>query len=272
MNFSSYLKKRQMEFGYSTIKEHFESLGGQSELGITVRYFQQIVNGERPPTERVLASIFANTEPSEKKLLVVAYFKSTLQKTQSSQQLLIYLEGHLNHALESTSKGFWKNDIQPQVLNEDQLRVLINDRESLKTHNKILLFEKVPSSIFKSDTVKKLVDCKLIKMDGKNVIPFSRYMIIPSMKNSDHHLSSLGTHYMMKVLDTFISKEGHLRQKAETFCFLLPREASDKILTEMGNFIEWAKRFAKDAPKDNDSNLVPFFISLFGKELEERDL
>ena len=272
MNFSNYLKKRQIDFDYKTIKEHFEALGGQLELGITIRYFQQIVNGERPPTERILASIFSRTQPSEKKLIVIAYFKSTLESTKSTKELLAYLEGHLNHAIESSSSGFWKNDIQPHILNEEQLKFLITDRDILKAHNKILLFEKVLQKSIDKNTLQKLIACKLVRIIENNVVPFNRYMIIPSMKNSDHHLSSLGTQYMMKVLDTFLSKEGHLRQKAETFCFLVPKESADKILLEIGNFIEWAKRFAKDAPIKSNSNLVPFYVSLFAKEIEDRDL
>lgn len=274
MNFSQYLKKRQLDFGYRTIKEHFEALGGKTELGMTVRYFQQIVNDERPPTERVLSSIFEQTQSTEKKLLVVAYFKSTLHLKEKSNSLVKYLEGHLSHAIETPSKGFWKSKITPEILNEDQMNLLIEDRDAFKSYNKILLYEKLPVSIFNQSTVKRLITSNLVKVNGKLVEPFSRYMIFPSIKNSDHYLTSLGTKCMLKAIDTFISKEGHPRQRVETFSFLIPKDVSEKILSEIGNFLEWAKSLAKEAPNQNVDNkeVVPFFISIFGKELEERDL
>jgi hypothetical protein len=272
MNFSIFLKTRQVEYGYSTIKEHFEDLGGTKDLDITLRYFQQIYNGDRPPTEKILSAIFSKTKSNERKLLIIAYFRSTLGENKKKQNLLSYLESNLNPELGSISEGFWKHDIPKTIFSEKQIKLLIENRDLLKIHNRILLYEKIPLLDLNRNKIQDLIENKLVKVEGNFAVPYDKYMIIPSSKNSDTYLTSLGTQYMLKILDSFISKEGSDRQKNETFLFLVPSSIADKILIQINYFIEWARLLAKDPPKNKNEDLVPFFISVFGKKLEKRDL
>src|SRR5689334_19703687 len=128
MNFSSFLKQRQLNRNCETIKDHYEELGGHSMLGITLRYFQQISSGKRPA--------------------VLAYFNSSLSKSHpDTSPLLEYLEQYLFPAIEKETKSIWDNSNKTQLMfTDEQLRFLIENKSALKVHQRAILFERVPIS------------------------------------------------------------------------------------------------------------------------------
>ncbi len=95
MLFGEYLRGVRKQKGLRTSKEHFDSLGGKTTLGISLRHFQQIESDKYPPSEKLLATLVSLLPRTERRGLVLSYFNSIYATFKDGQALVEYMNKHL---------------------------------------------------------------------------------------------------------------------------------------------------------------------------------
>ena len=265
MNFSEFLKRRRTQKNIATAKEHYEELGGEKVLGISLRHFQQIEGGKYPPSETLLAVLFSKSVPSEKRSLVLAYFASVLGDNPLASSLRDFLEQHLSPAIETESKSLWESSKQLMIYSEAQLDFLTADPEALRFHRKLLLFEKTPKKAcaLSREKLKKLETLDLISVSGDSILPSRSRYRIPHFDNSSPRVVGKATDYIFKQMELYSAREGSPDQELSYAMQMIPTSATGRVLEQMRTFKRWVQSLASTEMGPHMSPLL--FVGLVRK-------
>jgi hypothetical protein len=268
MNFSEYLKKIKLQYDPITTKDFFLKLGGAKELGISLPYFQQIENGSRPPSQLLFSKLFKNFHQNERRDLVIAYIKSTVD---DNAEIVSHLEKYLSFS-QTDEPSTWDQE-ESLSYNDSQLELLISNSQILQTYIKVLLTEKVKASetsCSKKD-IQKLVDSGLIEVNGQNINPSGTAYILPNIDNCQKvRLRRLGSEYVLKVLDIFLDRDGSKNQELRFGVQFVNKNIANQILEEIRNL---RNRFFSLATTNSDpTDKVPVVFVGYAKIFDLGDL
>ncbi len=275
MNFAGFLEQRRKNLNLSTVKAHYEELGGFEKLGITVRHFQQISSGARPPTDRFLAVLLGQIGANEKKVAVLAYFHSTLEKCPDERSALLeYLEQYLFPAMDQEKKSIWQDSRQRQMMfSEEQLKYLASNAEALRLHQRISLFDRVEKEGCRvpAATQERMADLDLIRIDEKELLPSTDLYRIPTFENSGPRAVALGTDYILKFLDIFVSREGSPRQELHCTMQLIDEAHLPRIIEQVRNLKHWIQSLSSSTQSEKAVR-IPLLFAGLAKGLDKREL
>ncbi|MBP7843503.1 MAG: hypothetical protein KA116_01690 [Proteobacteria bacterium] len=271
MNFSQFLIERRTQKNIHSSKDHFESLGGEKMLGISLRHFQQIESGKYPPSEKLLVSVFNKTSPSSYRALFLAYFHSTQKENKNAKALSEYLEHHLSPAVDTVAKSVWEEGRPLMYYSEEQLEFFIQNPDALKFHKRLMLFDKVSArktGIYPSK-LKILEQLELITIKDDTIYPSRTLYRIPTYENSGPRQTSKGADYIKKHLEVYLSKEGAPNQVLAQAMQLVSPSVAKRILEQMESFKKWVQSTASD---ETDETKVPLIFIGFAKALDRKEL
>ncbi len=273
MDFGEFLRSRQANKLFTSTKDHFDSFGGEDALGISLRHFQQITASKRPPNEKLLQTIFKKIDHSERKEIIKSFFVSLLNNSEGKDEIINYIDQYLYPSIEKSQNNIWDSPKDRMFFSEEQIDFLVSNEESLKLHQRLVLFNNEKLSTCKTErlTLQKMEQLYLIKIIENNIFPYRELFRIPTYENSSPKLTAKGTKLILKFLDIYLSKEGHADQEVVMQMQLVTPDSAKKILDQIKSFKKWVQSLATDNTNYN-GKLIPFFYSSFGKKLEDRDL
>jgi len=273
MNFSDFLKDRRTQKNIATAKEHYEDLGGEEKLGISLRHFQQIESGKHVPSAEILAALFAVTSASSRRTLVMAYFVSVFPDTSSVgvSPLLDYLEQHLAPAVETESTSLWEKTKRSMMYSEQQLDYLIQNPDAFQFHRRVMLLESTPKSDCKltKEKLKRLETLDLVSVSGSEIRPSRTLYRIPHYDNSSPRVVGKATDYIFKHLDVYSAREGSSDQELAYAMQMVSEPVAEKILDQMRAFKRWVQSLAST---DVGPKFVPLLFIGLVKQLDRKEL
>lgn len=271
MNFSEFLKQRRTQNNLVSAKEHYEELGGEKVLKISLRHFQQIEGGKYPPSEDLLAALFEKTRPSERKTLVTAYFRSVLSGTSGGTQLIEYLDYHLSPEIEKESKSLWESGRRLMMYSEEQLNFLADNVDALRFHRRLLLLGNCSKNECTLDRgkLKALEKLNLIEVQKDEIRPSRSLYRIPNYENSNPRAVASASDFILKQVDAYISREGSPNQELSYAMQMVTPAVADRILEQMKAFKKWVQSLAST---DEGPSMTPLVFVGFAKKMERKEL
>ncbi len=168
MLFGEYLRGVRKLKGLKTSKEHFESLGGKTKLGISLRHFQQIESDKYPPSEKLLATLTSLMPKTERRGLLLSYFKSIYSTQVEGQEVVNYLDQHLMPDQEAMSQAPSSQSLEKTVVySQRQLDYLSSNPKVFDFHRQLLNKEEISyeESGLSRHEIEMLFELKLIHFD-----------------------------------------------------------------------------------------------------------
>ena len=272
MNFGEFLRERRSQKNLRSSKEHYEALGGEEKLDISLRHFQQIESGKYPPSEKLLVSLFQESQASDRKAIVLAYFKSVLETDKRSQGLLDYLSGYLLPEVNAPRENIWESDRKRMFYSEEQLDFLIENPDAMRFHKRVMLYEGLALSEaerLSPTKLQKLVDLELLTIEKERITPSRNLYRIPTYSNAGPRAVAKGSEYIRRHVDIFLSREGNDTQVLAQAMQLVTPTVARRIQEQMEAFKQWVQSTA--AP-GTEETLVPLLFVGFTKVLSQKEL
>ena len=269
MDFAEFLLKRKMKFNFSTTKEHYDSLGGQTGLSMTLRHFREIESGNQKPPEKLFEVLFNKVSLGEKKELVVAYFNSTLS-SKTSKLVGDFIEKTMMSA-PPTAENIWNTKTLSAFYTSEQLDYLIKNEDALLFHKKVLLYDKISEqgATLSKTKLDRLVELDLISLSKGYYTTFRQIYRLPRYDVSIPKEVEKATEYILKNRDIFFLNQGSQDQDLSYVFQLVDKDMIPVILEQLKVFKEWVQSFAQPVPTPTSKPLL--FIS-FSRALNEKDL
>jgi hypothetical protein len=272
MNISDFLKVLKKEKNIKNTKDLYEKLGGAHILKVKLRTFQQIEKGDYVPSEDLIAIIFNQLRPSDKKTFIISYFRSLYRNNTNGNNLIGYLEKHLSNELESERNSLWDGG-NFSLYSDDQLSYLTQNTDALIFHRKLLYLEKLPTDKINLSKEKliQLQKIGLINISKKSVNIADKRYKLPVFGNNSPRSVSRASDYILKQLELFIAKEGDQNQHLGYAGQLVSINVASKVLEQMVLLKSWIHSLAStDTSMEKNIPLlyVGFLKILNWKEFE----
>lgn len=273
MNFAEYLQNRQLHQNLTTAAEHYRKLGGKKKLGISVRHFQQISSGMRPPTEHLLSAIFDQVDVNDRRTITTAFFKSVLRGQKEGKLLIEYIENHLTPAIEGTTSSVWDKSKSVTFLNEEQMEFFISQPAALRCYQKVILLDQAKRDEvnLSQSNLEMMLKLGLVAIKNNVITPTNRLFRIPTFENSGASLVRMGSELIEKILGLYVSKEGNPKQEVHLRIQLVTRSAAERISEQFKNLNKWIQSLANDSDPSGP-DLVPLIFYGVTKVMEKKDL
>lgn len=271
MNFSDFLKKRRTQKKLASARDHFDELGGEEVLGISLRHFQQIESGRYPPSEKLLAVLFLRTPAPERRTLVVAYFRSIFGPIPGSEALIDYVDQHLTPALERESKSLWESGRKVMMYTEEQLDFLTKNADALRFHRRVLLLEnlKKDQCPLKKEKLEQMIELDLLSLSGNEIRPSRTVYRIPNADNSGPRAVARATDYILKHLEVYAAREGSDEQELSYGMQMVSPAAAERILEQMKAFKRWVQSLAST---EVGPEVSPLLFVGFARKIDRKEL
>lgn len=271
MNFSEFLKQWRTQKDIATAKEHYEELGGEKKLGISLRHFQQIEAGKYPPSEQLLLVVFNRVQASDRHVVVTSFFNSIFGPLENSKGLLEFLMRNLSPAIGEETKSIWESGRRLMTYSDAQLDYLSSHPEAMRFHKRLLLLEDctIDRSPVPQSMLKALQDLDLIEVKGRNVVPSRSLYRLPHFENSGPRSVAKATDHILKLVDLYVSREGSQKQELSFGLQMVTPVVANRILEQMRAFKRWVQSLATT---DTGPNVSPLIYVGFAKELDRKEL
>ncbi len=268
--FGTYLEGLRERMACTSNAQLYQRLGGR-KLKVSLRQFTMLCAAQRRPNAELVAKLMGMLPPHENKLCLVAFVASQFKdsSTQEAQGLLTYLNTSLLQKHTETTQQFW-NRPDAKRPSESQLKTLIDDEETLRAHNKLLLEEKLTISEISPEVKQRLVSAKLAQVRGHNLVPEdSIFFRLPRYGSAPPKMVSLTNQYIAKVLEAYMSKEGSPLQSLEFAILQIRPDLFSVIQTQLTAFKNWVNSLSVDDPASEALPTQPFVFVTFGKLLSQ---
>ncbi len=272
MNFSRFLKSKRTKLNFQSLRQLYEYLGGEKFLGISFRQFQNLEAGNSPPTVETLAKVFSKEPTATRHTLVKSFFESHLNDQEFGEGLLKYLSKHLTTALEEGSFN-WERS-QHRQYSESQLDFLNKNREAMRFHRKLILFEKLPRETVSASQklIKQMKEQELIHEDEKFIRPSIVRYRLPKYGTANPRMVAKGHEFILNQIDLFISKEGSPKQEFAYAFQTVDANIAKAALEQLRLLKEWIQSHVSSETPDSENSLVPLVFIGLAKELENHEL
>lgn len=269
MNFAEFLLKRKRKYNIPTTKDHYESLGGQMGLSMTLRHFREIESGNHKPPEKLFEVLFKKVSETEKKDLVIAFFNSILS-SKTSKLVSEFIEVSMMSA-PPVAENIWNSSILSAFYTSEQLDYLIKNEDALLFHKKVLLYEKVSekSVTLSRSKINRLIDLDLISLSRGYYTTFRQIYMLPRFEDSNPKEVMKATQYIMKNKEIFLQGQGSQDQDLSYVFQLVDKDIIPVIVEQIKGFKKWIKSFAQPIPTPNSK---PFMFISFSRALSEKEL
>jgi len=268
-DFSGFLHKYGDLEKASSCKALFELFGGQTGLGITLRNFQHVYNGEISPSPKVFRAIFGKIKPHHYKNAFLAFTKSLLgSDDENTIKILKFLDIHL-----STPIDVEQDDASPalpapkrEVYTEEQLNVLTKNLPIQRLYHKLILRDFLKSEDIRNREaeVAQLVKINLARVEGQEVHCPHIFRKVPNVDDSPTPLVASASDYVTSLINNYLVKTGDSSQE---LCFtlqMIPKELAEVLKEQTRAFKQWTMTARSDDPE----NSVPFVHVSFSRVLD----
>lgn len=274
MTFSLFLKQLKHRRGIKSSKDHYNTLGGEEDLKISLRHFQDIESGKHPPSEEVFVKVFNQLESLYKKDCLLSYLTSKLQDVNDASSVVEFIDSSVKLTIPSEKKDYWDSKLdQYKEYTKEQLTFLSSFDDALRLHKRLLLYDNERVSIesikIEKSILQKMKELKLIKTDGKYISVNSSYSRVPRFESSTPSTLSSATNFILENINAFIAKEGSETQGLFYASQLMDRDAATKVISTQENIKGEIHALASDKPTEN---CVPFVFVSFCKILDKKEL
>lgn len=269
MNFSDFLKGLKTKQNFSSTRELYEFLGGEKFLEMSLRNFQLVESGTRPPSEKFFRIMITKIPREEYRNAVIAYFSTHLSP--ECEEFLTYLNQHLSHPINRENKSLFDSDRPTMMYSEEQLNYLTHNADAMRLHHRIMLWEKIESEklVGKQELVDELVRLSLVERTSWGIKSSRTVFRVPSYENSPPSAVRRANRYLYTSLNSYLSEEGAENQQVSFAFQLVTKENAIKILDQVLSLKKWIQSISEF---DLHADLVPFLYLGFGKQLESREL
>ena len=269
MNFKDFLKEHRTKNGFASAREQFESLGGEQSLGMSLRNFQLVESGQRPPTEKTLMAIFRKISVNDYKQAILSFFTS--HSTSHDSQLLDFLETNLKPAENRNPKGFFEDGRNFMMYTAEQLDFLSSQPDAMRLHHRLNLWEKLSHDELQSqqNIVKKLMELSLAENSLDGIKTSRSYFRVPSFQNSPPSVVRKATQFYKAVFQNYVSEEGSPQQQINFSMQFVTHTLATQILEQVVSLRRWIQSIAVDKPAPG---LAPFVFLSFSKKLERHEV
>jgi len=271
MNFAGFIKSQVRNNRFATSLQYYKSLGGKDVLGVTSRYFWYVEREERKPSAKLLSRMLQHVSPSDKKTIIISFFKSIFEDPSEAAPVIEYLEKYLFPEVEKTSKSVWDSREKVLFYTEDQLDFLNKNHDALALFKHALLKDSVPRHQIQMDRkkLKTLESLGLIEIKEHIIVPTNNAFRLPSYQNSQPRAVAKAFDYVMNHVDIYASKEGSSSQQFNYAMQMVKPAVARVINQQMVSFKKWIQSFAETS---NEPDLVPMLYVGFSKNLENKEL
>ncbi|MCB0365484.1 MAG: hypothetical protein H6624_19585 [Bdellovibrionaceae bacterium] len=275
MNLADFLISWRTNSGFDSATKFFNHLGGEGDLGISLRHYQQIESGQRTPSFKLFALLFGRMDDGLKRDALLAMFRTTFDLYEQGdynegQQVIRFLEQNLLSIRPKKSTGLWQLKGNTSIYSDRQLKYLTENEEAFLLFKKVLLFGEVDRfEVDDESLVKNLQTLELIQVTNKKIKRFGRVYRIPSVINSRPRSVAKGTDFIMRHMSSYVSREGTDNQALCSAMQLVPSWAADQVLDRLNQFKDWVQSLAATRV---DEECVPFVFVGFAKKLERREM
>jgi hypothetical protein len=272
MNFSHFLKAKRTKLNFHSVRQLYDSLGGEKYLGISFRQFQNLEAGTSSPTVDVLAKIFEKESTATRHTLIGAFFESHLYGQSSGEALLKYMSKHLTTALEEGHFN-WERAEHRQY-SESQLDFLNSNSEVMRLHRKLILFEKINRAevTISPKLLKQMKEHELIDYDTKTIRPSTVRYRLPKYGTANPRMVAKGHDFILKQIELFISKEGSPKQELAYAFQTVDVNIAKAALEQLRLLKEWIQSHVHSGTPSSEKDLVPLVFIGLAKELESHEL
>lgn len=203
MKFFNFLEKQRIRLGAKNATEHYNLLGGQNTLQISVRQFQLISSDESKPSLDVLSRIFRLSDDSEKKDLFVSFFDTHVN---DNDELIHWLKNDLRSYVKLPTKS--KNEIlEIKYLTDDQLKTLAETDGAFQLWEKVLRNKRFTLTTKKQTEIATILrDNGLIKISKDEAIADVFKYIFP------RDLSPISKRYLEKIFSINIEMNLNIKE------------------------------------------------------------
>jgi len=269
MNFAEFLTDLRRKKNYTSIAAQFHGMGGEEILGISLRRWTQIAGGKTPPTEKLLLSIFNQTDALDKKHLISSFFKSIYSESNDSKTLLNYIDRFLLPSLEKPQKSVWEIK-STMYYSDEQLEYLTNNIKALRLFKKIFLLDDVILSVKDVDvdkkTLNKMVSLDLITIKKDKLYPGKKRYRLPKYGEHNSRTMSLASKFMLKHIDAYISYEGSDHQSLQFTTLMVTPDKAKIALEQIEAFKDWLLSLHESDPNPDAVPLVFLgFLKMLGR-------
>jgi hypothetical protein len=287
MNITDYLTSLQKKFHLSSLQDLFERLGGSQYLKIKSPTLRAVHQRKNNPSVDLLARLFAKADPGDRKQLILAYFRTVLaaetyptkdpegcdeRDKEIAEQLLNFLEVNLGESEIRKTTDLWSSGEPFMQYTEEQLDLLISNESIWRFFKKVVLLDQIPvekCTLQKAD-LEKLLKAELLKIEGNQILPWSKNYRIPSYKNgAPPKLARKGTLYSINQMNLYISYEGGPHQFENAQTVMVTPENAEKIKNHFETMRNWIYSLGE---RKTLPDHVPVFSFLFCKVMRKEEL
>lgn len=272
MKFSIFLQHRQDVHKLKSIKDHFQQLGGEKSLEISLRHFQQITLGTKKPSVDLFERIFIHLNPDERHTAVFSFFESTIDKEKNI--ILEFLKSNLIPDNYINSNNPWnRKDYKEIFFNLDQMDFLSKNKNALRLHQRAIMYDFVEKDKCRlsNDILSKMEKLKLITIKENKIFSFNQLYKIPKFQNSPKLEASKGHELIISFIDEFFDKTGTKEQNIGLKMQFVSKESTSLIEQQLVSLNKWIQSLA-ESDHINKKELQPFILITMARLMTERDL
>jgi hypothetical protein len=270
MKFNLLVKEIMEENNILTYKSLREALTSKHNLTISIRHFQTICSGNSPPTPSLITALFSFSQDHFRKKIIASFIFEQFASEPNSDEVINFINDYLKDSIPLPKQALFKKNNTENIYNTDQLEYLLNNSTALKLYHKILLKDEIkrPTNISER-IIENLVNLELVKTKGEYLLPRNQLMLIPSRKNSDQVLTSIGIKFLLKIVDLYLVNGDIKNQIVEGAILTVPKSLANPLLEEFESFY---RNLKKVTTASNDKESIPLAFSGFMRIIDWKDL
>lgn len=276
MDIAEFLAERKKKYKFKTTTEHFDELGGEASLKMTLRNFRQIEAGKQRPTPTLFGLLFSKSPDSQKKILIRAYFKSMMPE-ESSKAVDDFITVSMMDYPED-QKNIWNMKIPLAYYSFEQLDYLSKNRDALLFHKQILLYRKIHESraSIPLKKIERLLELELISYNKPYYKGHRQIYMVPKFESSNTRDFIKAVEYILENQKIFLDQKGNEQQRLTYTMQLVEESFVPTLMNQTKKFQDWLKSFAQHIPdsekEEAEGKLVPIINISFSRALSGGDL
>lgn len=280
MNFSNFLNRLKKDLNLLSTEDLFKNLGGEKNLEVGYRTFQQIYSGRLPPTLKFFNKIFNKLDGGILKEAFQSFLESSLSPNES-KRIKSFVKNSMPIVSVNESQGLFDASKDKTTLTETQLKFLIQNRDALRLFDKLILDDIIPYSELKKNeqlnkVAKELEKHNLAKRraDGA-LVSIAEIVMLPGRERGSRAAYKMANKYILEHIDAYLTDD----KENERICYSLQYVPTTVYKTLLDETEAHKKRVHKLASLNEElkkdpkrEHHVPILLVSYIKKIEKDEI